>query len=128
MSRIALCIFLVLIILHAGTFLTYGLLGGLIGLEPPQGVSPATLFLSVFIMKLGHSVVFVLLFYFVRGSLKGRWLLYASLWWLMFAMNEVGQAIGPGYSWGEAWLGMLAEAIYFPVSALVTQRLVGVRT
>jgi len=128
MGRIALCIFVVLIILHLGTFLTYGLLGSAVGLQAPQDVSPAAMFLSVFIMKLGHAIVFVLLFYFARGSLKGRWLLYASLWWLMFAMNEAGQAMGPGYSWTEALLGILAETIYFPVSAVVTNRMVGARS
>jgi len=127
MGKVALAILLVLIILHLGTFLTYGLLGSLVGLQLPEGVSPGQMLLSVFVMKLGHAIVFVLLFYTVRESLKGRWFLYASLWWLMFVMNEIGQAVAPGYSWLEAFLGIAAETIYFPVSAMATNLLVGVK-
>ena len=57
--------------------------------------------------------------------LAGRWWLYAAIWWLMYAIVEVGQAIGPGYTAGMAAGGVLAEAIYFPLSSFVVARITG---
>lgn len=125
-TKIALSIFLTVLILHAGTFVVYGTFAAITGLEPPEGASPAIFLLSVLIAKTGHAIAFVLIFYVARNSLSGRWLLYASIWWLMFIMGEVGQAIGPGYSWQEAIAGMISETIYFPLSAYVTNRLIRV--
>jgi len=51
--------------------------------------------------------------------------LYAGLWWMMFVIGEIGQALGPGYTWTEALAGVISETVYFPVSALVTNRLIG---
>lgn len=62
-----------------------------------------------------------------RGSLSDRWGLYALLWWVMFVVGEVGQAIGPNYTWKEALAGILSETIYVPFSALVTNWLIGNR-
>jgi hypothetical protein len=53
--------------------------------------------------------------------------LYALLWWLMFAIGEVGQAIGPNYSWMEAVGGIISESIYLPLAALVTKRVLNVK-
>ena len=54
-------------------------------------------------------------------------MLYACLWWLMFIIGEIGQAIGPQYSWKEAVAGIISETVYWPVSALVTNRLIGAK-
>jgi hypothetical protein len=43
----------------------------------------------------------------------------------MFVIGEVGQAIGPGYSWQEAVLGIVSESVYFPAAAVVTKRWLG---
>jgi hypothetical protein len=40
-------------------------------------------------------------------------------------IGEVGQAIGPGYSWKEAIAGVISEAIYVPLSAYVARRMIG---
>ena len=48
-------------------------------------------------------------------------------WWLMFALGETGTAIRPGYSWPEAIGGIVAEAIYLPLAAFLTGRLVADR-
>ncbi len=44
-------------------------------------------------------------------------MLYALIWWLMFELVEVGQAITPDHSWLDAIGGIVAEAIYFPLAA-----------
>jgi hypothetical protein len=38
---------------------------------------------------------------------------------------EIGQAIVPKYTWLDAFGGIVAEAIYFPLSAVVVKRLLG---
>ncbi len=125
--RVALCIFLILVILHLGTFLGYGVFAITMGLEPPEEASPGTFLLVVLIDKTGHAIAFVLIFFLARKSLTGRWPVYAFVWWLMFVLGEVARAIGPGYSWQEAIAGMLSETIYFPISAYVTNRMLGVK-
>lgn len=127
MGKIVLSVLLTLVIMHAGAFLAYGVFAAVAGLEPPAGVTPATFWLSVLITKLGHALAFVLLFYLARHSLSGQWLRYAFLWWLMFVLGEMGEAIGPRYSWDYAVPGIIAETIYFPLSAFVTNRLIGVK-
>ena len=81
----------------------------------------------MFVSKFGTAFTFVLIFWFARGELSGRWLLYAGLWWLMFIIGEIGQAIGPHYSWKEAVAGIISETVYWPLSALVTHRVIGAK-
>jgi hypothetical protein len=50
---------------------------------------------------------------------------YALLWWVMFVVGEIGQAIGPDYTWKEAIAGMISETIYVPLAAYVTRWLLG---
>jgi hypothetical protein len=95
-------------------------------LEPPQNGSPVQFLLSVLVVKLGLAVGFVLLFAVARDVWQDRWLLYAFIWWALFAVSEVGQAIGPQYSWLEAGAGIVAEAIYCPLAAWVTAKLLSV--
>ena len=83
--------------------------------------------LSVFVQKLGHAITFVSLFYVAREQYSRRWLAYATLWWIFSVFGEVGEAITPVYSWEEAMAGIIAEAIYFPIAAITTNRLIGAR-
>jgi hypothetical protein len=101
----------------------YGALAGLTGLELPTSGSPAQFMISVLIIKLGVSVAFVLLYYLAHDSWRTRWIEYALVWWVMFSMIEMGQAITPDYSWLAAVGGIVSEAIYFPLSALLVARL-----
>lgn len=94
----------------------------------PDDGTTAQFMTSVLVMKIGTAIGFVLLFWFARGALAARWLLYAAIWWLMFAVVEVGQAIGPNYSAGDALGGIIAEAVYFPLSSWATARLLGSRS
>ncbi len=41
----------------------------------------------------------------------------------MYVFGEVGQAISPGYTWLMAMGGIISEAVYFPLSAYVTDLL-----
>ncbi len=119
MSKVILSIILVLAIIYLVPFAVYGVGSVLFGLKPPEGASPLQFLLSVLVSKTGTAIAFVLIFYLARNSLGNRWLLYASVWWLMFVIGEVGQAIAPTYSWKEAVAGIISETIYFPLSGLV---------
>ena len=91
--------------------------------ELPQDGTPVQFMLSVLVMKIGVALGFVFLFVLARPMIKERWWVYASIWWVMYAIVEVGQAIGPGYTGAEAVAGILAEAVYFPLAAVVVSRI-----
>lgn len=122
-----LSIVLELAIVYILPFLVYGLASVVAGLKTPSGVSPAQFLLSVLVSKIGTAIAFVLIFYFARGSLSGQWLLYAFIWWLMFVIGEIGQAIGPNYSWKEAVAGIISETVYLPLSACLIDWLIGLK-
>jgi len=126
MAKTLLSIFLVLAVIYIIPFIVYGLSQALFGLKTPAGVSPMMFLLSVLVSKIGTAITFVLIFYFARNSLSSHWLLYAFVWWLMFAIGEIGQAIGPNYSWEYAIAGIISETIYLPLSAYVVSLLIKV--
>jgi len=127
MGKTILSIILTLAIIYVVPFLVYGIFSAVAGLKPPEGASPVQFLVSVFVSKVGTAIAFVLIFYLARDSLSGRWLLYAFIWWLMFIIGEIGQAIGPNYSWKEAMAGVISETIYLPLSAFVTNWLIGLK-
>ena len=109
-------------ILFVVPFIIYGSSSVLFGLKPPAG--PAWRFLlSVAITKAGTAVAFVALFSLCREGWRGHWLLYAGIWFLMFAVSEIGDFVKTGYGFAEAMLGVLSEAIYAPLSAFTVDRL-----
>jgi hypothetical protein len=114
-----------LVIMYFVPLPVYGLISVLWGLEPPGDGSPASFMLAVLVMKVGVSLGFVMIFYLARDAFGGNWRPYALVWFAMFALTEAGQAIGPGYSWMEAIGGIISEAIYFPLSAFLVDRIVG---
>jgi len=125
MAKAALTIVLVLAIIYIVPFLVYGLGSVVADLRPPEGASPARFLVSVLVSKVGVAIAFVLIFYLARTSLSRQWFLYAVLWWLMFVVGEIGQAVGPNYSWKEAIAGIISETIYVPLSAYVCNWLIG---
>jgi hypothetical protein len=127
MTKVILSIVFVLAIIYIVPFLVYGLASVVAGLKSPEGASPAQFLISVLVSKIGTAITFVLIFYFARSSLSGQWLLYAFIWWLMFVIGEVGQAIGPNYTWKEAIAGVISETFYLPLSAYVTNWLIGLK-
>jgi hypothetical protein len=127
MTKVILSIVLVLATIYIVPILVYGLASVVTGLKTPEGTTPMQFLISVLVSKIGTAIAFVLLYYFARSALSGQWLLYAFLWWLMFAIGEIGQAIGPNYTWKEAIAGVISETIYLPVSAYLTNWLIGLK-
>jgi hypothetical protein len=127
MEKVILSIVLVLAIIYIVPFLVYGLGSVVAGLKTPAGVSPVQFLLSVLVTKTGTAIAFVLIFYLARSSLSGQWLLYASIWWMMFVIGEIGQVIGSDYSWKEAVAGVISETVYLPFSAWLIDWLTGVK-
>jgi hypothetical protein len=116
MRKVILCFLLVLAIIFAVPVAVYAGFSIVTGLQPPCD-SPVIFLLGVFVSKIGTAAALVLIFYFARSLWSGQWLLYAAIWWLMFALGEIGQAIGPDYSWQDAIAGIISETIYLPLSA-----------
>ena len=111
-----------LAIIYVVPFVLYALSTIVWDLKPPEG--PAWQFLlGIFVSKAGTAIAFVLLYSWAKDSLGRRWLLYAFIWWISLVLGELGQAIGPGYTWKEAVIGILSEGIYFPLSGMVTDRI-----
>ena len=127
MRKIILAIVFTLVIIYAVPFVIYSILAVTVGLKPSADASLSQFLIGVLVSKTGTAIAFVLIFYVARDCLTGQWLLYALLWWLMFAIGEIGQAIGPNYSWMEAVGGIISEAIYLPLAALVTKRMLIVK-
>lgn len=98
--------------------LVYGMLSRLTGLKPP-GDDPMAFLAGVAVSKLGTAIAFVGIWLLAQGSLGPHWLAYVALWWVMFVLGEIGQAIGPDYSWSEALGGIVSETIYLPASGLI---------
>jgi hypothetical protein len=119
MRKIIVSILFVLVIVYVVPFLVYSLFTVITDLKPPSGASPLQFLVSVFVSKVGVAIAFVLIFHFGRSALGGQWVPYAFFWWLMFVIGEIGQAIGPDYTWKEAVAGIISETIYFPVSAYI---------
>jgi hypothetical protein len=124
MQNVAIATVLVLAIIYVVPFLVYGVGSTVAGLKPPEGASPGRFLISVLVGKVGVAIAFVLIFYLARTSISGQWVLYAVAWWIMLVVGEVGQAIGPNYTWKEAIAGIISETIYVPLSAYVTNWLV----
>jgi hypothetical protein len=124
-DQLLLAIALVLAIIFVVPFLVYGLATVVAGVKQPEGISASRFLSSVLVSKLGTAVAFVLIFYVARSTLSAQWLLYAFLWWLSFLTAEIGQAIEGKYTWKEAIAGVISESIYLPLSAYLTNWLVG---
>lgn len=111
-------IVLVWIVLFSVPVLVYGAFAAVTGMKPP-GDSPVLFLLGTGISKLGTAIAFVAIFALARPVLGEQWLAYVAIWWLMYVVGEVGQAVTPTYSRLEAIAGIISETIYFPVSGLI---------
>ena len=127
MGRVVLAWIAVLAIMYFVPFFVYGPASSLGWVEFPAPDAPLQFMLSVLVLKMGIVTGFVLLFYLGRSVFSRRWIGYGAAWWLMFAVGEIGEAIGPDYGWSEAFAGILSEAVYVPLSAFVVSRLLGVK-
>jgi hypothetical protein len=116
--RFALATSLVFLTIFIVPIVVYGTLSRFTGLQTP-GDDPTAFLAGVAVSKLGAALAFVGIWFIARDALGPHWLLYVALWWVMFVLGEIGQAIGPEYSWSEAIAGIVSETIYLPVSGLV---------
>jgi hypothetical protein len=123
MARLFLAFLAVLAIIYLVPIIVYGAFQSMIGAEMPKGVSPLAFLTGVLVEKVGAAIAFCAIFYLARDHFASQWLLYAAIWWAMFAFGELGQLIGPNYSWKEALAGVISEAVYFPASAYVASLL-----
>lgn len=119
--NIAISIVITLVIIFVVPVFVYGLFTKLTSLKEPD--KKLGFFISVIVQKIGTSFGFVFLYAIGRNYFGSRWLLYGMIWAVMFAIVEVGQAIGPNYLKKEAVAGIISEFIYFPLSALVISKL-----
>ncbi len=99
----------------------YGLFAAFGWIQMPEAGDPLSFYLSVSIIKAGFAFGFVGLF-----PRTGSWRNYAMTWWVMFAALELGQVIGQTNPLSFAVAGILSEAGYFPLSALLVSRVIGV--
>jgi hypothetical protein len=116
--RFALATSLVFLTIFIVPVVVYGILSRFTGLQPP-GDDPMAFLAGVAVSKLGTAIAFAGIWLVAREALGPHWWFYVALWWLMFVLGEIGQAIGPDYSWSEAIGGILSETIYLPVSGLI---------
>jgi hypothetical protein len=123
MARLIWTVLLVLAVIYVVPFIVYSLFALLGEMEPPADGSPLAFLAGVLVSKAGTAVAFVLIFQFGRTALRGRWLLYALLWWVMYVAGEIGQAMGPHHTWMEALAGVISETVYFPAAAFLTDRM-----
>jgi len=123
--RHILSIIAVIVIIFIVPFVLYALSTVVWDLKPPDDAPAWQFLLGILVSKTGTAIAFVLIYNFAKGGLDRRWLLYAFIWWVSFAIGELGQAIGPNYTWKEAVIGIISEAIYLPLAALVTDRIIG---
>ena len=121
MARIIMAIGLVLVAIYAIPFAVYGAANVIGGLQPPSRVSPASFFLGVLVTKLGTAITFVAIFAASRRMWGSQWPLYAALWLAMFVLSEIGEVVSGRTTKAEALLGVVSEAIYTPLSAVITR-------
>ena len=120
--NVALSVLLVFAAFFTIPILVYGGLAAALGIEVP-GEDPLAFLAGVAVAKLGTAVAFVGLWLMVRYDRADRIWTYVLFWWLMVVLGEIGQAVGPGYSWAEAVAGIISESIYLPLAGLIVVRL-----
>ncbi|MCB6179219.1 hypothetical protein LHP98_13920 [Rhodobacter sp. Har01] len=105
--------------------LVYGAASALTGIQPPGG-DPRAFLTGVAVSKAGTALAFVGLWLVARDAPGFSPLIYVALWWGMFVIGEVGQALGPDYSRTEAIAGGISETLYLPLAGWILTRLLPV--
>ncbi len=114
---------LTLLIVFVVPIFVYGIFVKLFQIAEPD--KKLKFFLGVLMEKIGTSFGFVTLFYLGKDFFVGNWLIYGMVWFIMFAITEVGQVYRTGSSKKEALAGIISEATYFPLAAYVISVLIG---
>jgi hypothetical protein len=123
--KLIMAMLLVLVVIYVVPFLLYGGASVLWDLRPPTSASPSRFLFGVLVTKLGTAFAFVAIFAVSTATWGPRWMLYATLWFVMFVFSELGEVVSGRWTTLDAVLGVVSEAIYFPVSAFITQWLLG---
>jgi len=119
MSRIVLGILSTTAIIYIIPFIIYAIFSAVFNFKPPEGISPVKFLLSILISKIGTAIMLSFIYYYAKSIFQSKWLLFAIIIWVMFILGEVGQAVGPNYSWKEAIAGIISETIYIPLSIFI---------
>lgn len=114
--------FITLVIIFVVPVLVYGLFSAFFKLKEPE--KKLSFMLGVLMQKVGTSLGFVSLFILGKQYFADRWMLYSAIWFVMFALTEIGQVVMSDYSKKEAIAGIISEAIYFPLAGVIIARLV----
>lgn len=102
--------------------LVYGAASALTGIRTP-GDDPRAFLTGVAVSKAGTAVAFVGLWLLARQAPGFSPVAYVLLWWGMFVLGEIGQAIGPDYSRTEAIAGAISESLHLPLAGWIVARL-----
>ena len=121
MAKFIFAILLVLLVIYVVPFVVYGVASVIGDLRPPTSASPGKFLVGVLVTKLGTAIAFVSIFSVNKAAWGPRWLLYALVWFVMFAFSELGEAISARTTKPEAMLGVVSEAIYTPLAAFIAQ-------
>lgn len=105
------------IIIFIVPVLIYGLFTAVFKLKEPE--KKLSFMVGVLIQKIGTALGFVALFYLGKDNFSDHWLLYSFVWFMMFALTEIGQTVMSDYSRKEAIAGIISELIYFPLAGIV---------
>ena len=122
---VLLAILAVLAILYVVPLVVYAPASALGWTEVSSASPPAAFLTGVLVTKLGTAVAFVLVLHLSRGAWTSGWLLYALIWFLMFAASEIGDGISKRSTWPDVALGVASEAIYAPAAAFAAVSILG---
>lgn len=117
--QVTLATLVVLAIISVVPMVVYGLASRFVAMPSPEGAGARRFLTGVLVTKLGTAVAFVWLFWLSRDVWDDRWLVYAALWFVMFASSEIGDAVSRRSTRAEAVFGIVSEAVYAPLSAWV---------
>jgi hypothetical protein len=100
-------------------FILYGIFSAFKIIETPKQDNAKNFMYNIIVTKIGTSLLFVLLFYYINLYLPDFWLIYGMIWVISAAIGELGDTFKPNYTFKEAIIGIMSELIYFPLSAVI---------
>lgn len=105
MMDLVLSFLITLVIIFVVPVFVYGVFSALGGLKEPD--KKLSFMLGVLLQKIGTAMGFVGLLHLGGAGLADKWLAYSLVWFVMFALTEVGQVVMSDYSKKEAVAGII---------------------
>lgn len=90
---------------------------------PDPAQSPILHLPGLALTRFGMATAFVGLWLMVRYDQVERIWTFVLFWWVMLALYEIGQAVGPTYGWTDAVSGLISASVSLPLAGLVVSRL-----